>query len=575
MFKLKSFFSKKNRANWLLFAILAFSIFIKCCMGHFFMYHSILISSLWKMPLFFWSFYLPKVSISILLASFVFLFQKKWWIIILSVLIDIWMLANVIYFRVYEGVIDGYVLMMTSNLKGFTSSIFSIIEWKDLLFFLISGILALLVYLLKEIERRSYVRFISILLFSCILWAGSTNLIFYKNEIFSKKEKPQLLAPLYVFTHPLNSKTRRATGGVLPAIDFSILHMFFFAIDDIYETTIGAEAIPIITEEEERLLQSLKGTQYYVRNNQKLILILFESLENWVVQPEFMPNTYRLINTEHSFFAHKLRKQTYSGGSADGQMIVNTGVLPINKGAACFSYPFNSYPSLPKEHAVTLLPHSIDVWNQKCMSPAYGYDTTIVTTEENAFLQTASFIKQGYDMVQIVTIISHEPFGGGASSTLALPESMPNLMSDYIQSVNVTDRYIGYMIDSLALYQLLDSTTIFITGDHTIFYKEMRDKFLGYCKTENLNYGIDGVYCPLIIFSPYIKQSSQCYEEAYQMDVFPTVVELLGYKDYYWKGFGVNLMDTIAIRERQINEHDASVLSDKLIRNNYFAKIKQ
>lgn len=543
-------------------------------MGHFFMHHSILVSSLWKQPLYFWSFYLPKVSISILLASFVFLFKRKWGIIVLSLLIDIWIWANIVYFRVYEGVIDGYVLMMAGNLKGFTSSIISLIEWKDMSFFLLSSILAILVYLLREMEKQSYTRFIYVFLFSCIIWASSSNLNFYRYEIFSKSEQPQKIAPLSVFTHPFSNSTRLIVAGTAPVYDYSILHMFFFALDDIYEITIGSEAKPEITDEEKLLLQSLQGTQHYVKNNQKLILVLFESLENWVVQPEFMPNTYRLINTEHSFFAHKLRKQTYSGSSADGQMMANTGVLPINRGAACFSYPFNTYPSLPKEHAVTLLPHPIDVWNQKCMSPAYGYDTTVVTTEVNAFLQTASFIKQGYDMIQIVTITSHEPFGGGASSTLVMPEDMPNLMSDYIRSVNVTDKYIGYMIDSLAKYQLLDSTTIFITGDHTIFHKERRDKFYEYCIDKNLNYGVDGVYCPLIIFSPYIKQSCQCNEEAYQMDVFPTVVELLGYDDYYWKGFGVNLMDTMAIRNRRISDQDASELSDKLIRNNYFATLK-
>ena len=75
-------------------------------------------------------------------------------------------------------------------------------------------------------------------------------------------------------------------------------------------------------------------------------------------------------------------------------------------------------------------------------------------------------------MIQIVTLASHEPFGAGGSSLLELPEDMPEMMAKYIKCVNVTDRYLGYMIDSLISRQLLDSTTIFITGDHTIFHKE-------------------------------------------------------------------------------------------------------
>ena len=61
-------------------------------------------------------------------------------------------------------------------------------------------------------------------------------------------------------------------------------------------------------------------------------------------------------------------------------------------------------------------------------------------------------------------------------------------MADYIRSVNCTDRYIGEMIDSLIRYNLLDNTTILITGDHTIFHKERRDKFSHYCEENNLDY---------------------------------------------------------------------------------------
>ena len=156
---------------------------------------------------------------------------------------------------------------------------------------------------------------------------------------------------------------------------------------------------------------------------------------------------------------------------------------------------------------------------------------------------------------------------------LELSEDMPEMMAKYIKCVNVTDRYLGYMIDSLISNQLLDSTTIFITGDHTIFHKERRDKFYAYCQENNLNYRVEGAYCPLVIFSPFISHSTQCDDEAYQMDVFPTVVELLGYDDYYWKGFGVNLMDSSACSNRKISEKTASELSDKLIRSNYFATI--
>ena len=566
--RLKNFLAHGNRANWVLFIILALTIFIKCCFGHFFMHHSILVSSLWNQPLYFWAFYLPKISISILLASFVFLVKQKWSLIVLSILIDIWIWANILYFRIYGGVIDGYVLMMASNLKGFGSSIISIIEWKDLCLFLLTILFAVTIFCLKEIERRCYIRFGIVFLSACLFWIGSTNLNFYRYEVFSKREVIQKIAPLHCFTHPFSQRTRITIAGTAPAYDYSILHMFFFSINDVISLVLGADNIPTITKEDEQILNELLGTQHYQPNDKKVILVLFESLENWVVQPEFMPNTYRLIRSGHSLHAHKLKKQTKSGGSADGQMILNTGLLPISSNAVCFAYPFNTFPSVPKGNAVTLLPHPIDVWNQKCMSPAYEYDSTIEISEKNAFSQCTEYLQDGYDLVQIVTLTSHEPFGG--TSDIPLSTDMPTMMADYIRSVNCTDRYIGEMIDSLIRYNLLDNTTILITGDHTIFHKERRDKFSHYCEENNLNYGVDEEYCPLIIYSKTISNQFECFDEAYQMDAYSTLLNVLGYNDYYWKGFGVNLLDSVARKNRPISEQEAFILSDKLIRANWF-----
>lgn len=563
------------RANWLLFALLATMVFIKCCLGHYFLQHSILVASLWNHPLYFWSFYLPKIAISLLFGSSVFFIKNKWWMVIICLLIDIWLWTNLLYFRVYGGVIDGYVLMMTSNLKGFTSSIFALMEWKDSLIFLLTGILAICVYLLRNEHCRDWRRGVMTLMISSLVWAGASNLNFIRYQVFLRQENVRIIAPSFVFYAPFGQTTRSCVAGTAPYYDFSLLHMFFFAIDDLVMQLIGIESIPDIADEDLKIIQSLQGSQYCINNGHKMILVVFESLEDWVVQPEFMPNTYKLLESGHSFHAHRIAKQAMAGGSADGQMIINTGLLPIDKGAVCFSYPFNVFPSLPKKQAVTYIPHPIDVWNQKCMSPAYGYDTTVVVGEESAaFEKTTSALIAGYDMVQIITITSHEPFHDSDLSHLQLSHDMPELMAAYIKSVNVTDEYIGRMMQELCAANLMDSTTIVITGDHTIFHKERRDAFTEYFNNKDVNYGVEYAYCPLIIYSLEIKGDLQCYTEGYQMDVYPTILGVIGYKDYYWRGFGINLLDSTHLDSRDISEKDALRLSNIMIRNNYFSNFE-
>lgn len=45
-------------------------------------------------------------------------------------------------------------------------------------------------------------------------------------------------------------------------------------------------------------------------------------------------------------------------------------------------------------------------------------------------------------------------------------------------------------------------------------------------------------------------------------------------EDYYWKGFGVNLLDSVARHNRPISEQEAYRLSDMIICGNYFSIIE-
>ena len=58
------------------------------------------------------------------------------------------------------------------------------------------------------------------------------------------------------------------------------------------------------------------------------------------------------------------------------------------------------------------------------------------------------------------------------------------------------------------------------------------------------------------------------------MDAYPTILQLINCEEYYWKGFGVNILDSTARHNRLISEHEAFVLSDKIIRANWFETLE-
>ena len=74
-----------------------------------------------------------------------------------------------------------------------------------------------------------------------------------------------------------------------------------------------------------------------------------------------------------------------------------------------------------------------------------------------------------------------------------------------------------------------------------------------------------------VAYSPNLEEKLVITDMTYQMDAYPTILHLIGCEDYYWKGFGVNLLDSVARNNRPITEQEAYELSDKLIRSNYFS----
>ena len=109
----------------------------------------------------FLSSHLPKIIISIFIGSPILLLKKKstWYAIILSLIIDIWIFANFIYFRHTESTIDALSLTLIGNMDGFWNSIFLFIKLPtDILPFLFSCTLIPFLFIEnKKIEIPTFI----------------------------------------------------------------------------------------------------------------------------------------------------------------------------------------------------------------------------------------------------------------------------------------------------------------------------------------------------------------------------------------------------------------------------------
>lgn len=527
--------------------------------------------SLWNISLYSW---LAKISISMLIGSLVWLMRRKFGIIILEIIFGFWIFAEIVNYRAFGFFLDGLSITLVSNMSGFWTSVPQYIRWYDFIIILLPLLNAplFLKWLKKDNERHcsEFVMIIGlVVLTNFVACYGLTK------EHFSETHHPCPNAKEMIY----NPVSELAVGMMTGAdrkdyIDkFSVYHSLVFSVRELMVHMLDLDKPELTKDEQDKMKLFLMNAEP-LKPKKRLIVVLIESLEDWIVRPDVMPNLCAFIERQTNLlYAHDVISQRKAGSSADGQLIVNTGLLPVNTGTVAFKYCYNEFPSLSEiyENACGIFPHELSVWNQKQMSDAYGIDSNYVVSEhDREIFETVVEKASLHDYVLAITLSSHAPFDIWAdSSSLSTPDNMPTLMRNYIKSINFMDAGLGILLSAMETDSLLKNSILMITGDHSIFNDEQILEFKDYVKNEGLDYDLSRHNCPLIIYAPQWTRGVDITDSVYQMDIYTTLINANG-AGYYWRGFGVNLYDTANIKNRDMQLEDIEMLSDKLIRLNYF-----
>lgn len=574
----KEWLAEGHRASWVVFALFALLFFLQTLLFDHFAFREL---ELQPSALNRFAMLLSKFAASLLFASLTFILRDKRWLLGLSLVVDTWFVANLIYMRNNHILLDAEAFNMSGNLHGYFWSVLIYVEWKiDLIFYFMTFLFGL-VYFFTTTSKRNWWAWIGVIVVAIGLRYGAEGL--YVND--RKKQQQEVKYEAVPF---IRERREPVYGTDFPTAvaNTSVLYSPFYITSDYYLMVNEIQPDRPLAENDLAMMAKLDNGEDSATLNGPLIIVLLESLENWVLTPEIMPNLYRLTQNDHVFYANRIHTQIVGAPSADGQMLVNTGLLPINAGATCLHYPRNTFPAIMKlapDSAICLLPHDTCVWNQTAMSPAYGYDSTICYCDIDTILfrKLDSLVDDGYRYIQCITQSTHAPFVNEKYSHLELPKSMPWVMYNFIRGFNSLDEGLGYFIRKIESDPNLQNYTIVFTGDHRILHYEKRQQmqqFANMWTRKKKDAGLEWIAdltptddcLPLIIYSPKISGNPRYTEDCYQMDIYPTYQSLLGVEKYRWHGFGINLMDDKA--ERAIHEYDAFPLSDKLIRNNYFQR---
>jgi len=539
-------------------------MFMQCILFHWILNHSILISSLWKNPYIFWRFYIPKISLPICIAAFIFLTHRKYWTVVFSIILDIWIIAEIIYYRSTRIYISAHSILLLGNMDGFWDCVPMYMDTSMLLLLIPTLLTTIAVYLFGN-KRRSFPIYGLTLLVGLLMEMAACNLLTTNNKFYFSSLQESFLNDTMLWD---------INNYIAPEI--SVIHAFAYDIK-ILTTTLFQETYRLSDTEKADIALFTHPKGAAVQPKTPLVLILVESMETWAIRPDITPNLCRFIDQHRSVLhATRVKSQTKGGASGDGQMIFNTGLLPVAEGAACYRFAHHVFPSLSDQYERTAMiqPGTLSIWNQYDMNRAYHIDTAYLNP---ASLDARTFtlldsIATHYDYILAITMATHTPFE--ASSTFypvpTLPEDMPKAMANYLHSLHYTDSCWGAFLQRIDTDSALHNTTVGIMGDHIILTPAQRQEFQTYCDTAGLDFAPREAYTALVVYSPTIQEKTVIDTLTYQMDAYPTLLHRIGGEAYYWQGFGADLLDTAACAHRPLPEPRAYQLSDKVIQADYF-----
>lgn len=483
-----------------------------------------------------WIIHLRRLPDAMLLGLPVLFWKRKSIIFSWLLLVDLYMLSIVWYFQTYGTIMPVSSYLMISNLNGLLPCIWHAVRLRDILIILPSIIYAIIhVYFYKKIRWNTNMK-----LYACIilLLVGLVASAYLPNT--------RWLNPLYLYG-VVQVKTFKEFG----LINFWIYQIHFYR-------GVSAEEKEYAEDFLKSLPENICTTKCDSINKDKnLILILVESMQSWPIGLtidgiEITPEINTLLQEVNTVYFPKEIPQVKDGRSSDAQLIINTGLLPLYQGAASGICTHNTFPSLAEAlkkvgyTTASFICDGKDFWNQEVMSANYQFDYLFDGMQRKAGIDKADEtlfrlafpllkeLKQPF-YAQVVTLSSHSPYLRPLLKSDLESHSFQNEeVKYYLIAMQYVDYCIGKFIRRIKSEGLYDNSVVVITGDH----EEMTfNQFEG-----RKDLKAEDCFVPFIVLNSPLSSEHE-NKVIGQVDIYPSLLNLMGCCDYYFTGLGESVFN--------------------------------
>ena len=500
--------------------------------------------------------YATKIIATLALAGVYALTRCRWAQIVVMALLDVLLVANLMYFRTYYSAIPASSYLEAGNLADFKASVTDSLRWADIVLPLITIATAVMAFRYKTTKRQP--------LTAMLKWwaaplAGFALLLTGVNLCKGG------------FHKSLRSVRQSAYLCSADAPIFSVFGCIWYDITDAAE--------PITPEKQaeiERWLASQPKHQpadSVTEKRSNLLIVFAESLESWVLEKkvdgkEITPCLNRLLKEKSTLYAPNVLTQVKGGRSIDAQLMICSGLLPLMSGTYSSLYYDNTFYTLQK--AMRGLKHSrsylltidkVSTWNQGAVARSFGTDTIISYHDfkmTEAFgthkrIGDASFFQQCQEKIergevwkpgesvymQFVTYSGHAPFKlPDHLRTITFPASIPEKAADYMTTAHYTDKAIGDFVAYLKTLPQYKETIVVIVGDHEGL-ASYRQELVGNPACRGLV--SDKQLTPFIVLNSPVGMRYDKFMG--QIDIYPTLLNLMQLDAYRWHGLGQSILD--------------------------------
>ena len=504
---------------------------------------------------------------------------RIYYVSIIVFLFSFWGLSQLWYYRTYDDLMPFSSFLLFDNISPLLlNSIKASMKLTDILFILPPFFLFILYwYLFVDTIKKTPVNSkkrviytISILLFAILIHLMNAYVFYSKMQ----NRTTCYLGIRYVNT--VNYISYFDFNGFVP-----------FCIHSFINTILEKRSLNIKEKEEiesflSKYMLKYTDNQYAVKEKQNLIVIIVESLNSWLINfkldsIEVTPHLNQLCQENNSILALHIQPQVKSGRSSDAHFMYNTGLLPINNGAVAVRFGEAEYPSLAKAlkgyKSLSMVCDDAKYWNQETAFKSYGftqlYDSrsmmnTSGNINDHILLEKAANQIKHVDFpfyAQLVTISMHYPY-----NTLEIPStniSKSKLYTkdirNFLEKAHFCDNAIGKFIQELKETGIYEKSLIAIISDHNEIDKNQIEN-----RKETLP---EDKEIAMIILNGSQKLNYTSKME--QIDIYPTLLDLMGANNYPWKGLGHSIFRKDSILLLPLEER-RSYISDLIITKGYF-----